>query len=135
MKLPGKYYKDGKFWITEIPVIDFMDQGKTKAEALKLAGEAIALLVNKKGFTCKVHDDGDGEFILSSDDTGALLSFILKRMREAKGLSIRDVREVLGTKSHTEYARHESGKTSMTIDKFTSYVKAISKKDVVLSIA
>lgn len=135
MKLQGTYSKDGKFWLSEIALIDLMDQGKTKAGSLKMIKEAVELLINKDGFTCEVKDLGHGEFILSSNDAKTLISFVLKRLRESEGLTIREVGERLGHRSHTEYARHESGQTAMTFETFNKYVSAISNKDLVLKIA
>jgi hypothetical protein len=34
MKLVGNYFKDEKFWIAEIPFVNFMDQGRSKSECL-----------------------------------------------------------------------------------------------------
>jgi hypothetical protein len=41
MKLLGHYYIDEKFWPTEIPFIQFMDQGRSKKEVLELTRVAI----------------------------------------------------------------------------------------------
>lgn len=135
MKLQGNYFKDGNFWLSEIPLIDFMDQGKTKKECLTLVKSAIEALVNVPGFKVEVEDCNDGTFLLSSSDNKVLLSFVLRRLRESKGMSIRDVADKLGLKSHTEYARHEKGEVALTMDKFNKYVNAISEKDIVIRIA
>jgi predicted RNase H-like HicB family nuclease/DNA-binding XRE family transcriptional regulator len=135
MKLEGTYKKDGKFWISEIPFIQFMDQGISKKECLAMVKSAIETLVNKKGFSCEVEDVGEGQFLLSSDDTGMLASFIFKRLRESNGLTIRDMAKRLHLKSPTSYARHENGHTAITMDKFGEYVHAITRRDMVVKIA
>lgn len=135
MKLSGNYYKSGKFWLSEIPVINMMDQGKTKTECLRMMKSGVESLINIPAFKCEVQDLGEGEFVLSSQDVKTLACFVLRRLREAEGLTIRELALQLGMKSHTEYARHESGKTAMTMETFNRYVQAISSKEVVIKIA
>ncbi len=36
MRFSGKIYKDGKFWLAEIPILDLMAQGHTKKEAYEM---------------------------------------------------------------------------------------------------
>lgn len=135
MKLKGNYYKDGSWWLAEIPSIQYLEQGKTKSELFELVKSGIQLLMEDTPFKCTVEDQGEGEFILSSDNPRVMGCFIIKRLREAQGLSIREVAQKLGHKSHTEFARHESGKTAMTLETFNKYVQALSDKDIVILIA
>jgi len=37
MEFKAKIYKDGKFWLVDIPDLDAMTQGKTRKEALLMA--------------------------------------------------------------------------------------------------
>lgn len=135
MKLQGRYYKDGKFWISEIPLISLMDQGKSKTESLEMIKSAVEELMNESKLKCTLDDLGDGEFLLSSHDAKLLGCFVLKRMRESQGLSIREVSTKLRHKSHTEYARHESGKTAMTLETFNRYVEVLTEKELVIKFA
>lgn len=34
MEIQGKVWKDGKFWLIEVPTLDAMTQGRTRKEAL-----------------------------------------------------------------------------------------------------
>jgi predicted RNase H-like HicB family nuclease len=135
MKLEGNYKKDGKFWLSEIPFIQLMDQGKSKSDCLKMIKSAIEELINKPGFKCEVEDMGDGVFTLSSKDIGVLAGFVLRRLREANGLTVRDMAKRLHEKSHTTYARHESGESSVPMETFGRYVEAIAHKELVIKIA
>ncbi len=135
MKLLGTYSKEGKFWISEIPFINMMDQGKTKIESLKMMKASVEELINQDAFSCQVEDLGHNEFVISSNDSKTLCCFILRRLREGRGLSIREVANQLGNKSHTEYARHETGKTAMTFETFNHYVEIISEKELLIKIA
>lgn len=135
MKLLGKYYKDGKFWISEIPFISLMDQGKTKTDSLKLIRSSVEELMNSSELRCQIEDKGNGEFVLSSENVKLLTCFVLRRLREAQGLSIRDVSMMLKQRSHTEYARHESGTTAMTMETFNRYIEALTNKELIIQIA
>ena len=135
MKLQGRYFKDGKFWISEIPFISLMDQGKTKSESLKMIRSSVEELMFDFGLKCEIEDIGNGEFVLSSENVKLLTCFVLRRLREAQGLSIRDVSSKLKHKSHTEYARHESGVTAMTLETFNRYIEVLTDKELVIKIA
>ena len=41
MRFQGKVYKDGKFWLAEIPMLDAMTQGYTKKEACVMVKDLI----------------------------------------------------------------------------------------------
>lgn len=99
MKLLGNYFKDGKFWIAETPFVNFMDQDRSKSECLAQISSAIEELINVSEFDCSIQDLGNGEFVLSSENTKLLSCFILKRLREAEGISIREMSKRLGIKS------------------------------------
>ncbi|MCM2284281.1 MAG: hypothetical protein NDI81_05845 [Desulfobacula sp.] len=49
MRFSGKIYKDGKFWLAEIPIIDLMTQGHTKKEAYEMVADMLESLINKDG--------------------------------------------------------------------------------------
>ncbi len=53
MKFSGKIYKDGRFWLAEIPILDAMTQGHTRKEALEMAADMVETMANKEGFRVK----------------------------------------------------------------------------------
>lgn len=134
MKILGRYYRSGNFWIVELPSIHYMGQGRSRKESLLMAKEGIEALVNLPDFNCEVMDFGDGDFALSTCNVKILAAFILRRIRESQGFSIRDVAKILKMKSHTEYARHESGQVAMTMETFNRYIEVISSKEVIIQI-
>jgi len=46
MRFSGKIYKDGKFWLAEILILDLMTQGSTKKEAYEMVADMLESLVN-----------------------------------------------------------------------------------------
>lgn len=135
MKIIGRYYKDGKFWLADLPMIQLMDQGRTRKESLIMIKSAFEILVNDETFSCEVKDLGEGEFAISTQQVKILSAFVVRRLREAQGLTIREAGALLGMKSHTEYARHESGKVAMNMETFNRYVEVLSSKEIILQIA
>lgn len=41
MRFHGSVYKDGKFWLAEIPILDTMTQGYTRKEALVMVEDLL----------------------------------------------------------------------------------------------
>jgi predicted RNase H-like HicB family nuclease len=50
MRYQGRVYKDGTFWLAEIPVLDLMTQGKTRKEAYAMAVDMVETMVDRPGF-------------------------------------------------------------------------------------
>lgn len=46
MRFSGKIFKDGHFWLAEIPILDLMTQGQTKTEAYEMVADMLESLVN-----------------------------------------------------------------------------------------
>ena len=134
MKLEGRVWKDHKFWLVELPLLDLLTQGKSKKNALFMIKDAVELLINDKSFSCKIIPTKDKIFYLDTEEIDLLIPLILKRLRERNNLSIREVAERLGHKSHTAYARYETGKVKASLDKFVECVKVIDEHDLILKV-
>ena len=67
MRFSGSIYKDGKFWLAEIPILDLMTQGKTKKEAYEMVADMLESLVNKEDFKVKVYKGKKDSFEVFSD--------------------------------------------------------------------
>lgn len=124
MRFEGRLTHDGKFWLAEIPLLDAMTQGKTKAEALHMIGDWLETMVNRKAFTAHVFPTGKETFEISGSDTAAMTALLLRRRREASGSSLRDVAERLGGSSRNAYARYERGEAVPTVEKLDALLKA-----------
>lgn len=61
MRLNGRVYKDGRFWLAEVPMLDAMTQGRTREEALAMVADLLESLVNSPGFAVQVHPGKQAE--------------------------------------------------------------------------
>jgi len=126
MRFEGKVFRDGRFWLAEIPLLDAMTQGRTRKEALLMIGDWLETMVNRTGFSAEVYPRGTNEFEVSGNDAGAMTALLLRRRREASGASLRDVATRLGATSRNAYARYERGDAVPTVDKLDELLKAAS---------
>lgn len=134
--IEGKIWKDDKFWLAEIPALDYLTQGRTRVEALKMAKDIVITGVEKKGFDVLVVKGKNGAFTLMCNDTNAILAHMLKRQRQKYGLTVREVSARLKSSSPNAFSVYERGKSAPTISKLEELVNAINSKScLVLSIA
>lgn len=134
MRFSGKVYKDGKFWLAEIPILDAMTQGHTKNEAFEMALDMIKTMVNKEGFQIDLYKGKKGAFEVGSPDSRSLVSLLLQRKRQQSGLSLSEVAQRLGLSSRNSYARYERGQTVPTIGKLGELLRAVDPTaDIVIN--
>ena len=50
MRLYGRVYKDGKWWLAEVPLLDAMTQGRSRKEALAMVADLLETLVEPPWF-------------------------------------------------------------------------------------
>lgn len=124
MRFEGKVFRDGRFWLAEIPMLEAMTQGRTRKEALAMIADWLETMVNRDGFSAAVHPRGNNEFEVSGTDAAAMTALLLRRRREASGASLRDVASRLGATSRNAYARYERGEVVPTVDKLDALLKA-----------
>ena len=133
MRFQGSVYKDGNFWLPEIPILDAMTQGFSRKETLSMVEDLLVTLANHPGFTVEVHPGKQGSFEVSSTDTRTMTSLLLRRQRERSGLSLAEVAKRLGAKSRNTYARYERGTSAPTLEKLNELLQAVSPdRDFVL---
>jgi hypothetical protein len=133
MRFQGRVYKEGKFWLAEVPILDAMTQGRTQKEALIMVKDLLETLANRPGFSVEVHPGQQGNFEVSAADIRGLVSLLLRRQRERSGLSLAEAAARLGAKSGSAYARYERGLSAPTVEKLAELLQAVSPgQDVVL---
>ena len=113
MIVRGTITKTGRWYAVTAPALDLHTQGRSKAEALRMAVAWVRDLLDKQDLAIEAKADPTGPgFGLRCADAAILVGLVLHRRRTAAGLSMRDVAAHLGSTSPNAYARYESG-TSM----------------------
>ena len=134
MRFSGTVYKDGKFWLAEIPILDLMPQGRTKKEAYKMVADMLESLVNKEDFKVNVYIGEKDTFEVGSPEPKHMVSLLLQRKRELSGLSLAQVANKLGMKSRNTYARYEQGHSVPSVEKLNELLNAVSpRRDIVIT--
>ncbi len=126
MRFQGKLYKDGKFWLAEVPIFAAMTQGQTRKEALMMIADWFEAMINRSGFSVTVHEGKKGDFEISASDTKAIVCLLLQRQRQLSGLSLAAAAERLGAKSRNAYARYEQGTSVPTVEKLDKLLQAVA---------
>ena len=126
VRVQGRIFEDGGFWLAEVPMLDAMTQGTSKADALDMVKDVVETLANRPGFSATVHSCADGNIELGSDDVRGLVALILHRHRTRNGLSLPEAARRLGAKSADAYARYERGESSPTLEKLSELMAAVS---------
>ena len=125
MRFSGKVFKDGDYWLAEIPILDIMTQGHTEEESYNMILDAIISLINKEDFKVDLYKGKKGDFEVSSLDSKNMISLLLQRKRENSGLSLAQVATRLGFTSRNSYARYERGQTMPTLGKLDELLRAV----------
>lgn len=134
MELEGKIWKDGKFWLVEVPAIEVMTQGKSQKEALQMIEDAIEGLMNcyfpneAKDFKITAKDYKKGIIGVSSSNNSLMLAFSLRRQRELSKSTVREVSERLGSNSPNAYAKYEKGGVRISLDQYERLLYAVNPK-------
>ena len=126
MQFHGRVYRDGKFWLAEVPTFDAMTQGRTRREALVMVADLLESLANRPRFKVQIHPGKGTDFEASSADTRTLISLLLRRQRERSGLSLAEAAKRLGAKSRNAYARYERGVSVPTVQKLADLLRAVA---------
>ena len=131
MEFEGQIWKEGTWWLAEVPFLDLMTQGKTKKDVLNMIADAAFELVKdsyEKLFpdnfevTTTLYDDGI--IGLGASDDTFLFALGLKRQRELSGTTIREAAKRLKSKSPNAYARYEAAKAKPSIEKYNQLLHA-----------
>ena len=133
MRFSGKIYKDGKYWLAEIPILDLMTQGRTKREAYEMVADMMDTMVNQKDFEITVFKGKKDTFEVGSSDAKYFVRLLLQRKRELSGLSLSQVASRLGMSSRNTYARYEQGKSVPSVEKLNDLLRAVCPEtDIVI---
>ena len=125
MRFSGKIYKDGKYWLAELPILDLMTQGRTKREAYEMVADMLDTMVNQKDFEITVFKGKKDTFEVGSSDAKYFVRLLLQRKWELSGLSLSQVASRLGMSSRNTYARYEQGKSVPSVEKLNDLLHAV----------
>ena len=81
MRVQGRIFKDGRFWLAEVPILDVMTQGFTRKEVLGMVKDLVESLADRPGFLVTVHSSRNGGIEVGSDDVRGMVALILRRQR------------------------------------------------------
>ncbi len=126
MRLAGRIWKDGKFWLADVPMLDALTQGRSRRQAFRMIADLVETMADKKGFRVAILPGVRGTFEIGSDDAAALVAIMLRRQREKRGLSLSEVARRLGSRSKTAYARYEQGRSVPTVEKLFELLSAVA---------
>ncbi len=136
MRVYGKVYQQGRHWLVEIPLLDAMTQGRTRKEAYAMAADLVETLVGQPGFKAHVYPGKYEDLELGATPSRLLIALMLRRQREASGLSLAEVAHRMGARSRNTYARYEQGVSVPTIEKLNELLRVVtSGRDVVLRLS
>lgn len=131
MELEGKVWKEGKFWLVEVPAIDVCTQGRTRKEALLMIRDAIVELMTVyfqaseiENVKLQIIDYKKDVFGVKGTNNNVMLSFSLIRQRELSKSTVREVAERLGSRSPNSYAQYEKGRMSVSVDQYERLLQA-----------
>jgi len=134
MRFSGKVFKDGDFWLGEIPILDVMTQGHTKEETFTMILDMLKSMINKDSFQVEIYKGENGNFEISSPTPRHLISLLLQRKRQMSGLSLSQVASKLGFSSRNSYARYEQGQTIPSIGKLGELLQVFDpNSDIVIN--
>ena len=119
-------HKEGRLWVVEVPILGAMTQGKSRKEAYMMTADLVETLAGRPGFKVEVHPVGKTELELSVNDVRVLVALMLRRMREASGLTLAEAARRLGARSRNAYARYEQGSSVPTIEQLNRLIAAVS---------
>jgi hypothetical protein len=126
MRLEGKLWKDGRFWLVEVPALNAMTQGRTKSEAYSMVKDLVETMVDSPGFKARVYRYPEGRIEIGANDIRLLVALLLRRRREKRGITLAEAARRLNQKSRNAYARYEQGRALPTIEKLEELLKAIA---------
>jgi len=126
MRFEGELRKMGTHWVAEIPALDALTQGRTRAEAYIMVKDLVESMADVRRFEVTVHPLSADRFEIGANDVKTLVAVLLRRQREKSGLTLAEVAQRLRQKSRNAYARYERGDAVPTIEKLEELLDAVA---------
>ncbi|MFT4572014.1 MAG: DNA-binding XRE family transcriptional regulator [Hyphomicrobiaceae bacterium] len=136
MLIEGRIVRDGRWFLAEMPLLEGLTQGRTRKEALAMAADWVASLAPVDGVQVSTRMLKGDRFAVECDPPEALVALVLRRRREAAGLSLAEVAARMGAKSRNTYARYEQGVSLPSVTKLAELIRAVDPgHDLALTVA
>lgn len=136
MEIEGRIWKEGRWWLVEVPSLDAMTQGKTRKEALFMVKDLVIEMMKSyfeedigKDLEVTVSDDRRNTVCITTTDTKLLMALSLRRQREQSGSTVKEAAQRLGSRSPNSYAQYERGATNISIEKFEQLLIAANPSE------
>ena len=126
MRFEGRLWKDGRHWLVEVPALNAMTQGRTKAEAYEMIQDLVETMADRPGFEVAVHPLSGDRFEIGANEVRTLVALLLKRQRERSGMTLAEAAERLHQRSRNAYARYEQGRAVPTVEKLEELLGAVA---------
>ena len=127
MKLEGNIFKDGKFWLAEIPLLDLLTQGHSRKEAYVMAKDVVISALNKPTVKITLEKGPDDTFFISASDSRELIALMLKQLRRKQGFTVRQASAQMGSSSPNAYGVYEQGRSAPTLEKLEELIGVVEK--------
>jgi hypothetical protein len=121
----GHIFRDGKFWLVEIPGLYLMTQGRTKTEAYKMARSVVVDASGKDDIKIKLVKGPSNTFLILSKDSDTLIPLLLKKQRQKANLTVAEASKRLGSDSSNAWGVYEYGRAKPTLKKLEQLLSAI----------
>src|SRR6185312_5507096 len=125
MKLSGRLWKDGSYWLIECPALQAVTQGRTKRDALDMMVDWVRTSLDNDEFPVEIMAGPEDTFAMRFADPKPVGGLIIERARNVAGLTLDQLAKSLGVKSRSTAAHYESGKHAITIDKLSEVFEAM----------
>lgn len=127
MIISGTYFKEKRFWVVDLPVIDASTQALRKEELPAMIADLFSSLLDRK-ITLTVELQKDGQLLIETSDDDYIFPLILKRQRGISGISQKDAAKTLGYSSVNAYSAYEQGQRRPSLEKASKLLRAVGGK-------
>jgi len=125
MRFAGTIVRAGRYWAVEVRDLGVYTQGTSKADAYRMAAEALEIVTDTPGFRAEVFPGDGSYFEIGGSPEEPLFALLLRQKRVSSGLSLAEVARRLGLRSRNAYARYEQGKSVPTVTKLTELLSVL----------
>jgi hypothetical protein len=73
MRFEGQIFRDGDFWLIEVPALSAMTQGRGRDEAFEMIRDLVETMADSPGFEVTVHPGSEDRFEISGSDDQRLV--------------------------------------------------------------